>query len=496
MSKYLMALDQGTTSSRCIIFSMQGKPLASASRELPQIFPKSGWVEHDPMLIRSTQIGAAAEALAQLGCGWKDIAAIGITNQRETTIVWEKSTGRPIANAIVWQCRRTADECEDLIKRGLGEKIREKTGLLPDPYFSATKLRYLLDHTEGARERASRGELCFGTVDAWLLFTLSGGRIFATDHSNASRTMLYNLKTGDWDDELLALFDIPRAMLPEIRPSASLFGYTDPDVLGASIPITGVAGDQQAALFGQGCYTKGSLKNTYGTGGFLLMNTGDTPIFDNFGLLTTVAWQIGDRRSYALEGSVFVCGSAVQWLRDGLGIIKSASETEAIARSVPSSGGLYLVPAFTGLGAPHWDPFARGMLIGITRATSRAEIVRATIEAMAYQAADVIAMMESAVGEEIKELRVDGGAAANDFLLEFQSDLLGIPVLRPSCIESTALGAAGLAALGVGLYQSESELSENLSIERRFTPSILLDQRKQLLDGWHRAVERSLAWAK
>lgn len=496
MSKYLMALDQGTTSSRCIIFSQSGEPLAAASRELPQIFPKSGWVEHDPGMIRATQIGAAAEALAALGCTWRDIAAIGITNQRETTIVWERDGGRPICNAIVWQCRRTAQDCERLIQMGLGDKIREKTGLLPDPYFSATKLRYILEHTPGARERAKRGELCFGTVDTWLLYSLSGGRIFATDHSNASRTMLYNLKTGDWDDELLALFDIPRAMLPEIRPSASLFGYTDPDVLGARIPITGVAGDQQAALFGQGCHTAGSLKNTYGTGGFLLMNTGETPIFDKSGLLTTVAWQIGEQRSYALEGSVFVCGSAVQWLRDGLGIIKSAAETESIARSIEDTGGLYLVPAFTGLGAPHWDPFARGMMIGITRATGRAEIVRATLESMAYQAADVIHLMEDAIGKGIPELRVDGGAAANDFLLEFQSDLLGIEVVRPACIESTALGAATLAGIGVGLYSGTEEVSSLLRESRRFSPSLTEDMRGALLDGWHRAVERSLSWQK
>ena len=496
MSKYLMALDQGTTSSRCIIFSQEGKALASASRELPQIFPKSGWVEHDPNAIRATQIGAAAEALAGLGCGWSDIAAIGITNQRETTIVWEKKSGRPIGNAIVWQCRRTAEACEELIERGLGDKIREKTGLLPDPYFSATKLQYILDHTDGARERAARGELCFGTVDTWLLYSLSGGRIFATDPSNASRTMLYNLKGGDWDDDLLALFDIPRAMLPEIRPSASLFGYTDPDVLGARIPITGVAGDQQAALFGQGCHSTGSLKNTYGTGGFLLMNTGDTPIFDNSGLLTTVAWQIGEERSFALEGSVFVCGSAVQWLRDGLKIIKSAEETEEIARSVKDTAGLYLVPAFTGLGAPHWDPFARGMMIGITRATGRAEIVRATLEAMAYQAADVIDLMERAVGRRISELRVDGGAAANDFLLEFQSNLLGIPVIRPSCIESTALGAAALAGIGVGIYQSPREAASHLGKSKRFVPTLCQEKRIALLDGWHRAVERSLVWQK
>lgn len=496
MSKYLMALDQGTTSSRCIIFSRGGEVLAAASRELPQIFPQSGWVEHDPGMIRATQIGAAAEALAKLGCTWREIAAIGITNQRETTIVWERDSGRPICNAIVWQCRRTAEDCERLIQMGLGDKIREKTGLLPDPYFSATKLRYILDHTEGARERAARGELCFGTVDTWLLYSLSGGKIFATDHSNASRTMLYNLRAGDWDDELLDLFEIPRAMLPEIRPSASLFGYTDPDVLGARIPITGVAGDQQAALFGQGCHAAGSLKNTYGTGGFLLMNTGEAPIFDESGLLTTVAWQIGDQRTYALEGSVFVCGSAVQWLRDGLGIIKSAAETEAIARSVSDTGGLYLVPAFTGLGAPHWDPFARGVLIGITRATGRAEIVRATLESMAYQAADVIRLMEGAIGRSIPELRVDGGAAANDFLLAFQSDLLGIDVVRPACIESTALGAAALAGIGVGLYSGTEEVSRLLGEAHRFSPSLTDEKRTALLDGWHRAVERSLAWQK
>lgn len=493
MPKYLLALDQGTTSSRSIVFDLSGRIIASSQREFPQIFPHRGWVEHDPEDIWNTQLTVAREALSKAGADAADIYGIGITNQRETTVVWERATGKPICNAIVWQCRRTAEYC-DYIKSGeLCEDIRRRTGLLIDAYFSATKLKWILDNVEGARERARRGELCFGTVDSWLIFNLTGGKVHATDYSNASRTMLFNINTLEWDDELLRLFDIPRRMLPDVKPSSCIFGETAPELFGASIPVAGVAGDQQAALFGQCCFEDGSVKNTYGTGGFMLMNTGSRPVMSENGLLTTIAWGIGDSSvSYALEGSVFVCGAAVQWLRDGLGLISKASETETIARSVENSGGVWFIPAFVGLGAPYWDPYARGALLGLTRGTTRAHIVRAVLESMAYQTADVLELMEREAKVSMTSLKVDGGASANDLLLEIQADLLGTPIIRPGCIETTALGAANLAGLSTGAFSSLSEISASWQCERRFEPRISADERLSRLDGWRKAVGRVL----
>ncbi|MDY4887260.1 MAG: glycerol kinase GlpK [Eubacteriales bacterium] len=493
MPKYLLALDQGTTSSRSIVFDLSGRIIASSQREFPQIFPHRGWVEHDPEDIWNTQLAVAREALSKAGADAADIYGIGITNQRETTVVWERATGKPICNAIVWQCRRTAEYC-DYIKSGeLCEDIRRRTGLLIDAYFSATKLKWILDNVEGARERARRGELCFGTVDSWLIFNLTGGKVHATDYSNASRTMLFNINTLEWDDELLRLFDIPRRMLPDVKPSSCIFGETAPELFGASIPVAGVAGDQQAALFGQCCFEDGSVKNTYGTGGFMLMNTGSRPVMSENGLLTTIAWGIGDSSvSYALEGSVFVCGAAVQWLRDGLGLISKASETETIARSVENSGGVWFIPAFVGLGAPYWDPYARGALLGLTRGTTRAHIVRAVLESMAYQTADVLELMEREAKVSMTSLKVDGGASANDLLLEIQADLLGTPIIRPGCIETTALGAANLAGLSTGAFSSLSEISASWQCERRFEPRISAEERLSRLDGWRKAVGRVL----
>lgn len=495
MSKYLMAFDQGTTSSRCILFTEKGETVSSASREFPSLYPREGWVEQDPMAIWSTQIAVASEALLRIGGVWSDVACIGITNQRETVIVWDRKSGLPVCPAIVWQCRRTADVCERMKHEGLLPMIREKTGLLLDPYFSATKLAWILDNAEGVRARAERGELCFGTVDSWLIWKLTGGRVHATDPSNASRTMLFNLHTCDWDDELLRLFNIPRAMMPEVRPSAGIFGYSDPAVLGAGIPIGGVAGDQQAALFGQCCHEAGSLKNTYGTGGFLLMNTGDTPYTAENGLLTTVAWGVDGKITYALEGSVFVSGAAVQWLRDGMRLIESAPDSEYMARKVPDSGGVFVVPAFTGLGAPYWDPDARGMIIGITRATNKYHIIRATLESMAYQTAEVIRLMEEATDMKISELRVDGGASQNGLLLSFQADILGVPILRPACVETTALGAAYLAGLGTGVYSSLEEIGKNRGATDMFSPERDAAWREKQLGKWKRAVACTLGFA-
>lgn len=494
MQKYILALDQGTTSSRAILFDTAWHPVSMAQHELPPVFPKEGWVEQDPMSIWSTQIAVATEALMKLGGSWEQIAGIGITNQRETVVVWERSTGRPIYPAIVWQCRRTAAACERLRAEGAEPLIREKTGLLVDPYFSATKLRWILDRVEGAETRAKNGELCFGTVDSFLLFHLTGGRVHATDYSNASRTMLFNIHTLDWDEELLRLFRIPHGMLPEVRPSASLFGYTDPALLGASVPIGGIAGDQQAALFGQCCFDRGDIKNTYGTGAFLLMNTGDRPCPVKNGLITTVAWGLNGGVTYALEGSVFSCGAAIQWLRDGLGIIKTAADSECCAAAVPDSGGVTVVPAFQGLGAPWWDPYARGIIIGITRATNRHHIVRATLEAIAYQTADVIALMEESCGMRVRELRVDGGASRNNLLLSFQSDVLGIPLRRPACIETTALGAGYLAALSLGIISSTDEIRVMRESDATVSPTTDDDWRSAHLHEWHRAVERSRLW--
>ena len=496
MEKYILALDQGTTSSRAILFNKAGLAISTAQKEFQQIFPKEGWVEHDPMTIWSTEISVATEALLKIGGSWEDVAGIGITNQRETTVVWDRNTGLPIYNAIVWQCRRTAEETKALENNGYGEMIHEKTGLLPDPYFSATKIAWILDHVEGAREKAEAGELCFGTVDTWLLWNLSGGKIHATDYSNASRTMLFNIKTLQWDEDLLKLFSIPASMLPEVYPSAHLFGYTDPKLFGASLPIGGIAGDQQAALFGQCCFEKGDVKNTYGTGGFLLMNTGETPYFSKNGLLTTVAWGLDGKVTYALEGSVFTCGSAIQWLRDGLKILDSAQDSEYYASKVSDAGGVYVVPAFTGLGAPHWDPYARGLIIGISRATTKNHIIRATLESLAYQTADVVALMEDETALRVPALRVDGGACKNDLLLSFQADLLGIPIERPASVESTALGAAYLCGLTVGLYHSVDEVKKNRAVERVFETEKDSAFREEKIKKWRRAVERALAWAE
>lgn len=494
MQQYLLALDQGTTSSRALLFDAAWHPVSMAQHELPPVFPAEGWVEQDPMSIWSTQIAVATEALMKIGGSWEQVAGIGITNQRETVIVWERSTGRPIYPAIVWQCRRTAAECERLKAEGTEPLIREKTGLLVDPYFSATKLRWILDRVEGAEERARKGELCFGTVDSFLLFHLTGGRVHATDYSNASRTMLFNIHTLSWDEDLLRLFRIPHQMLPEVRPSASLFGYTDPALFGARLPIGGIAGDQQAALFGQCCFDRGDLKNTYGTGAFLLMNTGDRPCQVSNGLITTVAWGLNGKVTYALEGSVFSCGAAIQWLRDGLGIIKTAADSERCAAAVPDSGGVTVVPAFQGLGAPWWDPYARGIIIGITRATTKHHIVRATLEAIAYQTADVIALMEESTGMRVRELRVDGGASRNGLLLSFQSDVLDIPLRRPACPETTALGAGYLAALSLGLCSSTDEIRAACAGDTTVSPTADDLWRASHLREWHRAVERSRLW--
>lgn len=492
MERYLLALDQGTTSSRCILFNRQGEAVSKVQREFSQIFPHEGWVEHDATEIWASQMGVALEAMLLKGIGADEIAAIGITNQRETTVVWERETGKPICNAIVWQCRRTAELCEELKRQGLEETVRARTGLLIDPYFSATKLRWILDHVEGAQERAEKGELLFGTVDSWLIYQLTGGRVHATDPSNAARTMLFNIHTMQWDEELLRLFRIPACMLPRVLPSSGIFGYTDPALFGKSIPIAGVAGDQQAALFGQCGFASGDAKNTYGTGGFLLMNTGDRPITPKQGLLSTVGWQIGERTSYVLEGSVFVCGAVIQWLRDGLGLLKTAADSEKMALRVKDNGGVYLVPAFVGLGAPYWDPYARGSLHGLTRGTGKDHVVRAALESMAYQTADVLLAMQEETGLPLRSLCVDGGAAQNGFLLQFQADLLGIPLLRPACVETTAFGAAALAGLAVGVYESLDELRAIRRINREFCPTMSAEERTKLYDGWKDAVRRSL----
>lgn len=494
MKKYIMALDQGTTSSRCILFTKNGNIASIVQREFPQLFPRDGWVEHDPMTIWSTQISAATEALLKIGASWSEIYTVGITNQRETVVVWNRKTGEPIYNAIVWQCRRTAEYCKSLQDSGLEEEIKKKTGLVLDPYFSASKIKWILDNVEGARDMAERDELCLGTVDSWLIYKLTGGKVHATDYSNASRTMLFNINTLEWDADLLKLFKIPKSMLPEVKPSSSLFGYTDKDILGAEISISGVAGDQQAALFGQCCFDIGELKNTYGTGAFLLMNTGEKPHITSSGLLTTIAWGIGDKVTYATEGSVFTCGAAIQWLRDGLRLIESAQDSEYYASKVKDSGGIIVVPAFQGLGAPWWDAYARGMIIGITRGTTKNHIIRATLESMAYQTADVVDLMEKSTGVKLKKLKVDGGASANNLLMQFQSDVLGIEIERPMCVETTALGAAWLAGLSAGVYSSIDEIKKNREIEKRFCPSISEEERNEKMSIWQKAVKRSLLW--
>jgi glycerol kinase len=496
MPAFLLALDQGTTSSRAIVFDREGRERASAQREFPQIFPRAGWVEHDPEGIWSTQADMAVEALGQAGLKASDLAGIGITNQRETTIVWDRRTGAPVSNAIVWQDRRTADACERLRAAGAEPLVIERTGLRIDPYFSGTKLAWILEHVPDARERAQRGELAFGTIDAWLVWKLTGGRVHITDASNASRTMLFNIHTGDWDDELLRLLGVPREILPRVvassGPSAEA---SNPGPL-AGVPITGIAGDQHAALFGQACHRPGMSKNTYGTGCFLLQNVGTTPVASRHGLLTTIAWRMDGRTDYALEGSVFIGGAIVQWLRDGLGIIRSSDEVEALAASVPDNGGVVLVPALAGMGAPHWDPFARGLIIGLTRGTTRAHIARAAIEGIAFEVADLLDAMVSDSGTSIPELRVDGGASANSMLLQLQADLLGLPVVRSATAETTALGAAYLAGLGAGVWKSPEETAELWQAGPRFEPRMPRPEARAMRARWTEAVGRAKGWAK
>lgn len=490
MDKYIMALDQGTSSSRCIIYDRAGRQISSAQKEFTQIFPKEGWVEHDPEEIWSSQVSVCYEALIKAAATWHNIEAIGITNQRETTIVWDRNTGEPVYNAIVWQCRRTADYCRSLEEEGLADKIKEKTGLLIDPYFSATKIRWILENVEGAREKAERGELLFGTVETWLIWKMTKGRVHATDYSNASRTMMFNIHELKWDEELLGIYGIPASMLPEVRPSSGFFGETESDLFAGSIPVAGAAGDQQAALFGQMCFDEGMAKSTYGTGCFLLMNTGEKPVTSKNGLLTTVAWGLDGKVSYALEGSVFVCGAVIQWLRDELGIISSAAESEGLAKAVSDSGGVYLVPAFAGLGAPYWDPGARGILTGLTRGSSRNHIVRAALESMAYQCYDLLKAMESDLGRSLTGLRVDGGACANGFLMQFQADILNTAVYRPEIIETTSLGAAYLAGLATGYWKNTEDLKANVRPAEVFEPSMDEELREKLITGWHEAVGR------
>ncbi len=491
----ILALDQGTSSSRAVLFGHDGQVVAQESREFRQIYPRPGWVEHDPETIWDSQIDAARALLQRAIAAQHEIVAIGLTNQRETTLVWERETGKPVHNAIVWQDRRTAGICDDLRNRDAEESIHQKTGLVLDPYFSGTKLKWLLDTVPGLRDRASRGEVLFGTVDSYLIYRLTGGRIHMTDYSNASRTLLFNINTLEWDDEILAELDIPRQMLPEVRQSSAEYGHVDASVLGLDIPIAGVAGDQQAATFGQTCYSPGMAKQTYGTGSFMLMNIGDTPVTSNTGLLTTIAWSVDGAVTYALEGAIFVTGAAVQWLRDGLGIIDNAAESDVLAASVESTGGVYLVPAFAGLGAPYWDPYARGTIVGMTRGTGRAEIVRATLESVAYQTRDVLEVMQQETGIDLKELRVDGGMVGNEFLMQFQADIIGKPVERPLVPETTALGAAYLAGLAVGFWSSKEEIARNWKLDRRYEPTMMPDSREALYQDWKRAVDRSRYWA-
>ncbi len=494
MAQYIMALDAGTTSNRCILFDQEGRARAAAQKEFPQIFPKPGWVEHDAREIWATQLGVAVEAMGKIGATAADIAAIGITNQRETTVVWDRATGEPVYNAIVWQCRRTSAYCDELKARGYAEAIRRKTGLVVDAYFSGPKIRWILDNVPGARRRAEAGELLFGTVETWLIWLLTGGRVHVTDYSNASRTMLFNINTLDWDEELLDLMDIPRSMLPTPVPSSQVYGETDPGFFGRSIPIAGAAGDQQAALFGQACFTPGQAKNTYGTGCFLLMNTGDKPVFSSSGLVTTVAWSLGNRVSYALEGSIFVAGAAIQWLRDEMRLIDSAADSEYHAGKVADTAGCYVVPAFTGLGAPYWDQYARGAIVGLTRGVNKNHIIRATLESIAYQVSDVLEAMRADSGIALTSLKVDGGASSNNVLMQLQADILQVTVHRPVCVETTALGAAYLAGLAVGYWSSQEEIARNWAVDRTFLPAITTQERDKKLQGWKRAVIRAFDW--
>lgn len=489
MDKYIMALDLGTTSCRCIIFDKNGRICSAAQKEFTQYFPQPGWVEHDAEEIWATQTGLMYEAMSKIDITINEIAGIGITNQRETTVLWDKETGRPVHKAIVWQCRRTAGYCDELKKLGMAEFFRSKTGLVLDAYFSATKLRWLLDNVIGARERAEKGELLFGTVDSWIIWKLTGGKVHVTDYSNASRTMLFNIHTLKWDEEILRVLKIPQQILPEVKPSSHVYGYTDSKLFGREVPIAGAGGDQQCALFGQTCFERGEVKNTYGTGGFMLMNTGTAPVNSHNGLVTTIAWGVDDKVEYALEGSIFVAGAAVQWLRDELGLIRDAAESEVLAKSVPDANGCYVVPAFVGLGAPYWDQYARGAIVGLTRGVNRKHIVRATLESIAYQVNDVLTAMQEDSGMPITSLRVDGGACDNDFLMQFQADILNTSVVRPYCIETTAMGAAYLAGLAVGYWRSKEEILANHVIAAEFKPQMGQAKRESLLQGWHNAVK-------
>lgn len=489
MDKYIMALDLGTTSCRCIIFDKNGRICSAAQKEFTQYFPQPGWVEHDAEEIWATQTGLMYEAMSKIDITINEIAGIGITNQRETTVLWDKETGRPVHKAIVWQCRRTAGYCDELKNLGMAEFFRSKTGLVLDAYFSATKLRWLLDNVAGARERAEKGELLFGTVDSWIIWKLTGGKVHVTDYSNASRTMLFNIHTLKWDEEILRVLKIPQQILPEVKPSSHVYGYTDSKLFGREVPIAGAGGDQQCALFGQTCFERGEVKNTYGTGGFMLMNTGTAPVNSHNGLVTTIAWGVDDKVEYALEGSIFVAGAAVQWLRDELGLIRDAAESEVLAKSVPDANGCYVVPAFVGLGAPYWDQYARGAIVGLTRGVNRNHIVRATLESIAYQVNDVLMAMQEDSGMPITSLRVDGGACDNDFLMQFQADILNTSVVRPYCIETTAMGAAYLAGLAVGYWRSKDEILANHVIAAEFKPQMGQAKRESLLQGWHNAVK-------
>lgn len=496
MKKYIMALDEGTTSCRCILYNKKGEMVSVAQKEFRQIYPNAGWVEHDAMEIWSTQIGVAQEALYKINCTYENIEAIGITNQRETTVVWDRETGEPVYNAIVWQCRRTAEYCDSLKATGLEPSFREKTGLPIDAYFSASKLRWILDNVEGARAKAEAGKLLFGTIETWLIWKLTGGRVHVTDYSNASRTMMFNINELKWDKDILAELDIPVSMLPEPVPSSFIYGETEEHIFGGPVRISGAAGDQQSALFGQGCFEKGQAKNTYGTGCFLLMNTGESPVYSKNGLVTTIAWGIDGKVNYALEGSVFVAGAAIQWLRDELELIDSSPESERLALSVPDTNGVYIVPAFAGLGAPYWNPYARGAIFGLTRGADKCHLTRATLESLAYQTNDLLEAMKEDIGYELLSLQVDGGACANNFLMQFQADITAKPVKRPECIETTSLGAAYLAGLATGFWSDMDDITENLKTDREFTASMNEEKRTKLLAGWKKAVRCVLEWSR
>lgn len=496
MSKYVMALDAGTTSNRCILFNEKGEICSMAQKEFTQYFPKPGWVEHDANEIWSSQLGVAVEAMEKIDASYADIAGIGITNQRETTIVWDKKTGEPVYNAIVWQCRRTSEYCDELKNKNLTEVFRKKTGLIIDAYFSGTKIKWILDNVEGARERAEKGELLFGTVETWLIWKLTKGKVHVTDYSNASRTLLFNINTLEWDDEILEILNIPKSMLPEVKPSSCVYGKSHSKFFGGEIPVAGAAGDQQAALFGQTCFDAGEVKNTYGTGCFMLMNTGDKPVFSKNGLVTTIAWGLDGKITYALEGSIFVAGASIQWIRDELRLIDSSEDSEYMAKKVKDTNGCYVVPAFTGLGAPHWDQYARGVIVGITRGVNKYHIIRATLESIAYQVNDVIDAMKADSGIEISALKVDGGASANDFLMQIQSNLINAPVRRPKCVETTAMGAAYLAGLAVGYWKNKKYVIKNWNIDKTFYPDINEEERINKIKGWNKAVKYSYDWAK